>query len=201
MSMDKLAWAWGTEGIDPTEKLVLLYLGDVSEEHGGVFSLEKLAKWAGLSPIGVMRTVESLEDKGLVCLRAIGNGIHYTWDRNIGWDEERMEPVPTGPKRLLSDRDLKRKALYDAQDGLCWYCGEILRADHMHGSAGRPTNIEHQTPSSRGGSNNDDNLVLACVPCNGRKATKTVEEYRRHLERLSGCVVTFNGEKKARSGQ
>lgn len=37
--------------------------------------------------------------------------------------------------------------------------------------------LEHKTPISRGGSNEYENLAVACQACNCRKHTKTVEEF------------------------
>ncbi|WP_372339740.1 RNA-guided endonuclease IscB [Nocardiopsis sp. CC223A] len=49
----------------------------------------------------------------------------------------------------------------------CVYCGVT----------GVPLNIDHVHPRSRGGSDRVANLVLACVPCNERKADRPVEEF------------------------
>jgi 5-methylcytosine-specific restriction endonuclease McrA len=57
--------------------------------------------------------------------------------------------------------------LFKEQDSRCFYCGQLLEAYH----------IDHKTPISRGGSNNIDNIALACAPCNLSKYTKTAEEF------------------------
>lgn len=49
----------------------------------------------------------------------------------------------------------------------CFYCG---RGD-------LPLVQEHMTPLVRGGAHTASNLVPACRPCNGRKYTKTAEEF------------------------
>lgn len=46
----------------------------------------------------------------------------------------------------------------------CAYCG------------GPGDTVDHVLPRSRGGSNNWDNLVCACRPCNNRKADRTPAE-------------------------
>lgn len=58
------------------------------------------------------------------------------------------------------------RAILDAQKGHCFYCDEI-----------RPLVQEHKTPLSRGGTHTADNVVGSCAPCNGRKHTKTAEEF------------------------
>jgi 5-methylcytosine-specific restriction endonuclease McrA len=48
-----------------------------------------------------------------------------------------------------------------------------------------PLNIDHVNPKSMGGSNRISNLVLACIPCNQRKGSKTIESFlSKDLARL-----------------
>ena len=49
----------------------------------------------------------------------------------------------------------------------CIYCG----ADNV------PLNIDHVIPKSKGGSNRASNLVLACVQCNQKKGSRSIEEF------------------------
>lgn len=74
--------------------------------------------------------------------------------------------------------------------GKCWYCGErfvlgALASDRsIPGYKPTPAekrkklHIDHQTPLSRGGSDDLENLVPCCATCNSSKGRKTVEEYR-----------------------
>lgn len=76
----------------------------------------------------------------------------------------------------LASLSAKRREVFDYWgwgDGTsqCWYCGVELLADE-------PWHVEHQHPRCRGGADDTDNLVPACVDCNRRKATATVEEFR-----------------------
>lgn len=50
----------------------------------------------------------------------------------------------------------------------CQYCGVKL--------ARREGTMDHVTPRSKGGKTNWENIVLACVPCNVKKADKTPKE-------------------------
>jgi 5-methylcytosine-specific restriction endonuclease McrA len=59
-----------------------------------------------------------------------------------------------------------RKMLHVRDNGICQF---------THCKA-RGTTIEHMLPTSRGGKSTYENCVLACGPCNFRKADKTVEE-------------------------
>lgn len=60
------------------------------------------------------------------------------------------------------------RALYQLQNGHCAYCGITLH--HKY-------HVDHIMPLSRGGSNNPDNLALACRSCNLSKKDKTVIEW------------------------
>lgn len=64
-------------------------------------------------------------------------------------------------------------AVRRAQRDRCFYCEQPLRA-------GRATHIEHLTPISRGGTNEWDNLVYSCQPCNNSKRNKTLMEFVIH---------------------
>lgn len=59
------------------------------------------------------------------------------------------------------------RALFEQQEGLCYYCNKNLP----------PYHIEHKIPLARGGSDYKENICLACPTCNYRKRTKTDEEF------------------------
>jgi len=55
------------------------------------------------------------------------------------------------------------------QKHCCWWCGKSLE--------GRPYQTDHRVPVSRGGSDNPENIVVACVSCNGVKADLLPQEW------------------------
>lgn len=63
--------------------------------------------------------------------------------------------------------------MYDSQGGLCAYC-ESPMFDKW--------TVEHMTPVCRGGTNDWDNIALACGWCNSSKNDKTPEEYMEWLK-------------------
>ena len=84
--------------------------------------------------------------------------------------------VPAPETIVLSDYDeqprrgvsFSRKNLYRRDDYTCQYCGgqpgiEALTVDHVH-------------PRSQGGPTSWENCVVACEPCNSRKADHTLRE-------------------------
>jgi len=70
----------------------------------------------------------------------------------------------------------------------CWYCGSDFADewDSVH--------VEHQFPKSRGGTNDFDNLVLACRRCNSTKGDKDLEEYRVYAAKKEAGIPKFSGE-------
>lgn len=61
---------------------------------------------------------------------------------------------------------------YDTQRGRCWWCGKHV-GDTYH--------VDHVIPISRGGSNNPENLVIACPSCNMRKHARLPHEWNGRL--------------------
>jgi len=62
----------------------------------------------------------------------------------------------------------KRRAAIIERDGaVCRYCG----------TTEGPFHIDRVEPLSRGGSNRDENLCIACAPCNLRKSAKLGREW------------------------
>jgi len=59
--------------------------------------------------------------------------------------------------------------------GRCQYCGTKLKQEDF--------TYDHVIPASRGGKTKWDNIVVACVPCNHRKANRTPQEAHMRLKR------------------
>jgi 5-methylcytosine-specific restriction endonuclease McrA len=68
-----------------------------------------------------------------------------------------------------------RKSLFQRDRYRCQYCGDTPGVKEL--------TIDHVVPISRGGRSNWDNCVLACVPCNARKANRTPDEAHMTLLR------------------
>jgi len=57
----------------------------------------------------------------------------------------------------------------------CIYCCKELTL--------REATLEHKQPLSREGTNERDNLAIACKPCNSSKGNKTVEKFENYLKK------------------
>jgi 5-methylcytosine-specific restriction endonuclease McrA len=68
-----------------------------------------------------------------------------------------------------------RSRLSAEQNHKCCYCGKVT--DPELPQHARPT-IEHVIPFKKGGTDDYDNLVMACWSCNNKRGQKT---YKEHL--------------------
>jgi 5-methylcytosine-specific restriction endonuclease McrA len=68
-----------------------------------------------------------------------------------------------------------RRNIFKRDHATCQYCGS------RPGSA--ELTIDHVVPRSQGGTSRWDNCVLACVPCNARKANRTPAEAGMRLQK------------------
>lgn len=81
-------------------------------------------------------------------------------------------------------------ALWVAQAGQCFYCSVPLATGY---------HTDHRTPLIRGGSNEPENICLACPACNDSKGKRTEHEFRNGLprgDRPPTKVCTGCGEEK-----
>ena len=72
-----------------------------------------------------------------------------------------------------------------AQGGLCFFCGVLLHKTEA--------SVEHLVPSSRAGSNSDDNCVACCKAVNGLLGSMSLKEKIRVVLNQNGKFVCPNG--------
>jgi len=72
-------------------------------------------------------------------------------------------------------REIKysRENVFHRDGYVCQYCGKKFKRDDL--------TIDHVVPKSHGGSNNWDNIVSSCEPCNAKKADRTPGQANMHL--------------------
>lgn len=68
----------------------------------------------------------------------------------------------------------RRRRLLQRDGAACWWCSSPFTDED-------PPTIDHLVPHRAGGSSDDDNLVLACGPCNNHRE-------RDHCETCGGRV-------------
>src|SRR6185369_17365955 len=70
---------------------------------------------------------------------------------------------------------LKRKNIYERDDGVCQYCLSKISYNN--------STLDHVHPRSKGGKDSWDNLVLSCQSCNNKKGDRSVKEANMTLAR------------------
>lgn len=86
----------------------------------------------------------------------------------LGYQGQYIADWSMHPSRALSSDWRSVREIIFARDGRkCTYC------DRTDG----PFEIDHKTPRSRGGTNDPENLTVACRTCNRSKRAMTVEEW------------------------
>ena len=68
-----------------------------------------------------------------------------------------------------------RRNIFKRDRFTCQFCGRQPGSEEL--------TIDHVVPRSRGGTSTWENCVLACVPCNARKANRTPEQAGMKLRR------------------
>jgi len=82
----------------------------------------------------------------------------------------------------------KRRRLLKANPK-CAYCDCELKWE--------TATLDHVVPRSKGGTNAMDNLVLACQPCNVRKADKALEESLNQPLHTDECLLVSMTDEKS----
>lgn len=86
------------------------------------------------------------------------------------------------PKRKPPRAEIGRPFLLDELGDVCYFCGDLLDAFSI--------TREHLTPTSRGGTTEEINVVAACRACNGAKGNQTEDEFRAWLLRVIANYLT-----------
>ena len=99
-----------------------------------------------------------------------------------------------------------RRAIFAKTNGYCFYCGLPIRCTALDESPRdwllvkddeRLMVPEHATPTSRGGTNAQANLLPACRACNNAKGSLTLREFRYITAfRSRDPSFVFAGEKR-----
>ena len=73
---------------------------------------------------------------------------------------------------------IKREKLFMKQGGFCYYC--LCKVEmSVAGHHPRRGTLDHILAKDRGGTDDIDNLVLACFACNQRKGRRKESDFRK----------------------
>ncbi|QDP58780.1 MAG: hypothetical protein GOVbin1573_67 [Prokaryotic dsDNA virus sp.] len=155
LSPPRAEWIWSLSLYRET-RLVLAYLAAKASRNANWeanYDPEATAKATGLPVSDVHGHISSLEYLGLI---SGGGGAPYL--------VRFFKPAIPYHRRRLSGATWERiRREVIARDGeYCRYCWQRCKDIH----------IDHLVPLSKGGTNNLENLVVACRPCNLSKGAK-----------------------------
>lgn len=80
-----------------------------------------------------------------------------------------IAPIDGAPSARLHISKAKRLRIYARDDYMCWLCGQRTLREHTAGDMRSPS-LDHLTPLSMGGTDDDDNLGVAHLGCNIRRS-------------------------------
>lgn len=103
--------------------------------------------------------------------------------REANRDKERATKLRRRAHGDVDDKTIRR--VYNTHKHQCIYCG-----------SSKKLSIEHMVPVSRGGTNEFDNLALACLWCNTSKLNRLPLEYIYFLLRTHQLNIHPNGIRK-----
>lgn len=69
-------------------------------------------------------------------------------------------------------RKVSRKRILIKQDNRCYYCFEPMKEG----------TLDHVKPQCKGGTDSDDNLVVACRPCNLAKGAMSKGQFKKFIK-------------------
>lgn len=72
--------------------------------------------------------------------------------------------------------DYEKKTIYEKYNGRCAICGEPIGFKNL--------TLNHKVPLSKGGTNEFENLQLACRECNLMKKGLTEKEFQKKVRKV-----------------
>jgi len=162
----------------PVKKLVMFLLLERADGSGSIsIDQDTLARGAEATRRTIARALASLERDGLIKRfpRYQTDGpnkgkrsedlIVLNVDREDRSDWARYQrDLVDGCRASL--RIATRRYVFERDGHACTECGSAQRLE-----------VDHMLPTSRGGSDEPDNLQALCQPCNGSKGAKTMAEW------------------------
>ena len=169
-----LVWEKGPE--NQTERFVLLALADFANDAGECWpSVAGICSKVCMSERGVQTAIRRLEAAGWVSIDT-GKG-----RKNCNVYTVKIQQEESVPASAAGRRSVDRFAIFKRDNFTCVYCGYVGVSSGQE--AGSDLHVDHVIPSSKGGTDSDENLVCACGPCNVSKGGRTPSEWVKNPAR------------------
>jgi len=97
-----------------------------------------------------------------------------------------MQYKPRGSRTGQAAWKRARARLIKTREHICHWCDKPLRVDAAPRTS-QAIEIDHLLPVFAGGTDEDDNLVLACHPCNSSKGNRAAPQ--RRLDPNGGVIT------------
>lgn len=97
-------------------------------------------------------------------------------DESYGKDNEVAESSESSGKRKKLTPSM-RKIVYAKDHGCCYICGKMVNPDSFE--------VEHKVPVAKGGTNDLDNLYVACHICNTMKNSMIFEDFMQKISEIA----------------
>lgn len=137
-------------------------------------------RW-GLGPIGDLPSVDGISNAARE--RAYRRTLASCYGKPITRHDA---PATRRARRIERDiRPTRRRRLWLAAGGCCSYCG-------LYCSFKR-SSLDHVQPKSRGGTRDEENILIACRRCNGTKAAMGLAEWAEFLTGWARRVAVLAG--------
>lgn len=86
-------------------------------------------------------------------------------------------------KRSNAKKRRKKLRMFEAQRGLCWLCGGLMRLDVDLATHPDAATFDHVIPRAHNGTGRQNNLLLAHKRCNAARGGRLVQDEIRRAER------------------
>lgn len=163
MSLSSINAVLSDRSTNGVYRLAMLAIADCAGEA----SVAAIQKWVNCDEPSAGSILDDLVNMGLVSEEYDDD--FYTVKYWSQWlNDLTYGPAPSTRERSRYIPASVRAAVFDRDGDKCQYCGAV--DVQMH--------IDHVVPFSKGGSNDIENLTVACASCNLSKRDKTIEEWR-----------------------
>lgn len=125
--------------------------------------LVRLVGWYAENPD--LRTQKHYDVAHLALYRLLPDCRNCPCVERLGGPIARLADLDRVTAQGAANKRAMRKVVWDKTDGHCVYCGKALHPFDDF-------TIDHLKPKAKGGDDSWDNLVPACMKCNGKKGDR-----------------------------
>ena len=92
--------------------------------------------------------------------------------------------------------DLRREAIFEKSNGVCWYCGDNLTGTRWHEDHFYPIRRNNDGTCLNPQYDVEENKVPSCAPCNRLKSSLSIEYFRKYLDEFVDSLNKYTNQYK-----